>query len=131
MNALGGYDGNYPRFSSYVFTDISTGFFEKAQTKFKVWGDLISFKSLNIEKDLKEQGFDENEGYDIIAAANVLHATSCMEHTMRQVNKLLKPGGKLILIEAAPGRRISLEMVFGLLPGWWLGKNNAVVLTGC
>ena len=118
---LGGHGGNYPQFSSYVFTDISTGFFEKAQTRFKAWGKLISYRPLNIEEDLKAQGLDEYETYDIIVAANVLHATSSMDHTMRQVNKLLKPGGKLILVEAAPRCRVSSGFVFGLLPGWWLG----------
>ena len=127
LNALGGCDNQYPRFSSYVFSDISTGFFEKAQTKFKAWGNLISYKSLNIEEDLKAQGFDEDEGYDFIAAANVLHATSNMKHTMSQVNKLLKPGGKLVLVEATTSSRISLEFVFGLLPGWWLGKQKLTV----
>ena len=122
LKALGGYENAYRRFSSYVFTDISTGFFEKAQTKFKAWGNLITYKSLNIEEDLKAQGFVENEGYDIIVAANVLHATHNMDHTMSQVHRLLKPGGKLVLVEATPGRQLSGELVFGLLPGWWLGK---------
>lgn len=121
LKALGGYDNRYPQFSSYVFTDISTGFFEKAQNKFKAWGSLISYKSLNIEEDLKAQGFDDNQGYDIVIAANVLHATHIMHHTMSQVNKLLKPDGKLILVEASAGRMISGELIFGLLPGWWMG----------
>ena len=123
MKTLGGYDTHYPQFSSYVFTDISTGFFEKAQNKFKAWGSLISYKSLNIEEDLKAQGFNEDEGYDMVIAANVLHATHVMHHTMSQVNKLLKPDGKLILVEASAGRMISGELIFGLLPGWWMGKQ--------
>lgn len=122
LKALGGYDDKYPQFSSYVFTDISTGFFEKARTKFKAWGDIISYKSLNIEEDLEAQGFHKNEGYDIIVAANVLHATHKMEHTMSQVNKLLRPDGKLVLVEGRGGCRISAELIFGLLPGWWMGK---------
>ena len=124
MKALGGYDNHYPQFSSYDFTDISTGFFEKAQNRFKAWGSLISYKSLNIEEDLKAQGFDGSQSYDIVIAANVLHATHVMHHTMSQVNSLLKPDGKLILVEAAGGRMISGEMVFGLLPGWWMGKQQ-------
>lgn len=123
MKALGGSDNNYPQFSSYVFTDISTGFFEKAQTKFEAWGNLISYKALNIEEDLKAQGFNESENYDIIVAANVLHATHNMDHTMSQVNRLLKPDGKLVLVEATAGRQISGKLVFGLLPGWWMGKQ--------
>lgn len=123
MKALGGFDNDYPQFSTYVFTDISTGFFEKAQTKLKAWGCLISYKPLNIEDDLKAQGFDESEGYDIIVAANVLHATHNMRHTMSQVNRLLKTNGKLILVEAFADRRIYGELIFGLLPGWWMGKR--------
>lgn len=122
LKALGGYDDKYPQFSSYVFTDISTGFFEKARTKFKAWGSLISYKSLNIEEDLKAQDFHESGGYDIVVAANVLHATHKMDHTMSQVNKLLKPDGKLVLIEGMGGCRFYGELVFGTLPGWWLGK---------
>lgn len=33
--SLGGRQGTTPRFGSYTFTDISTGFFEKAQERFK------------------------------------------------------------------------------------------------
>ena len=124
MRALGGHDHHYPQFSSYVFTDISTGFFEKAQTKFQAWGSLITYKALNIEDDLKMQGFDEEEAYDIIVAANVLHATHNMDHTMGQVGRLLKTGGKLILVEGnAEGHHIHGEFVFGLVPGWWMGKQ--------
>ena len=60
-------------------------------------------------------------------AANVLHATHVMHHTMSQVNSMLKPDGKLILVEAAGGRMISGELVFGLLPGWWMGKQQTIL----
>ena len=127
MRALGGYDHQYPQFSSYVFTDISTGFFEKAQTKFHAWGSLITYKALNIEDDLKMQGFDEEEAFDMIVAANVLHATHSMNHTMSQVSRLLKPGGKLILVEGSgESRGIQGEFVFGLVPGWWMGKQKKI-----
>ena len=123
LKALGGYDDNYPQFSSYTFTDISSGFFEKAQIKFKTWESLVSYKTLNIEEDLKVQGFDENDCYDIIVAANVLHATHNMDHTMSQVNRLLKPDGKLVLVEYTSSRQLLVGFVFGLLPGWWMGNQ--------
>ena len=123
LKVLGGYDKNYPQFSSYVFTDISSGFFEKAQTKFEAWGSLISYKTLNIEEDLKAQGFDEDDKYDIVVAANVLHATHTMDHTMSQVSKLLKTGGKLLLVEATSTRQLVSGFIFGTLPGWWMGEQ--------
>ena len=37
--------------------------------------------------------------YDLIIACQILHATKAMKHTMRNVHSLLKPGGKLIMVE--------------------------------
>ena len=90
LTALGGQDGNSPRFSNYTFTDISTGFFEKAQEKFKTWVPFMNFAKLDIEADPTEQGFKEG-GFDLIVAANVLHATLSMDKTLSYVKKLLKP----------------------------------------
>ena len=59
-----------PRFASYVFTDISPGFFEKAKERFKDHSDRMKFMLLNIEDNPLEQGFLEGE-YDLIVASNV------------------------------------------------------------
>lgn len=124
LDVLGGANGKYPRFSEYCFTDISPGFFEKAQEKFRDWAGLLQFKKLNIEESLDAQGF-EDETYDVIIAANVLHATHKMDHTMTNVGKLLKPGGKLVLVEVTGAdHALSGPFVFGTLPGWWTGTFN-------
>lgn len=58
-------------YQSFTFTDISAGFFDKAKKKFAEW-DRIEFKTLDIEKDLSQQGFTEDlEKYDLVVAANV------------------------------------------------------------
>ena len=121
LNALNGQDGAEPRCSSYHFTDISAGFFEKARSKFSAWTGSLEFKTLNIENDIQSQGF-EREGYDLVVAANVLHATAEMQTTMKNVNTLLRPGGMLVLVEVTNPSQIAGPMVFGLLPGWWMGK---------
>ncbi|KAE8386092.1 hypothetical protein BDV23DRAFT_187650 [Aspergillus alliaceus] len=122
LETLGGQGDNYPRFSHYDFTDISNGFFEKAQENFKAWAGLVSYKRLDIEEDVANQDFGEGQ-YDVIVAANVLHATKTMKKTMQNVRKLLKPGGKLILMEVT---RLLLRgsVIFGNLPGWWLGAEE-------
>ncbi|RFU27072.1 hypothetical protein B7463_g9261, partial [Scytalidium lignicola] len=104
---------------SYTYTDISAGFFEAAKEKFKLWRHLMTFKTLNIENSPVEQGF-ELGGYDIIVAANVLHATPDLNATLSNVRGLLRPGGKLILVEGTQPEMIRGPMCFGLLPGWWL-----------
>jgi len=70
------------RFTSYTYTDISPGFFERARNIFKQYSSRMVFKTLNIESDLLKQGFNTGE-YDLIIASNVLHATARLESTMR------------------------------------------------
>ncbi|KAE9962826.1 hypothetical protein BLS_009972 [Venturia inaequalis] len=54
--------------ASYCFTDISMGFFGKAKEKFEPWLEHMDFRTLNIEMDPSEQGFDMGS-FDIIVAA--------------------------------------------------------------
>lgn len=122
LQVLGGSGGRTPRFGSYCFTDISTGWFEKAQELFKPWQGRIEFKKLNIEEDVVEQGF-EAQSFDIIAASNVLHATKRMDVTLANCFKLLKPGGKLIVGELTYGQDC-IGLAFGTLPGWWLSEDG-------
>ena len=121
LKALAGEDDQV-RCSSYMFTDISAGFFEKARGKFAAWEEYLDFKTLNIENGVEAQGFEE-EGYDLVVAANVLHATEKMEVTMNNVNRLMKPGGKLVLVEVTNLSMLSGALAFGLLPGWWRGLS--------
>ena len=122
LKALGSHEpgsGN-SRFSRYDFTDISSGFFEKAEELLKPWGDRIRLKKLDIEIDPVTQGFEEGS-YDLIIAANVLHATRTIDNTMTNVRRLLSPGGMLILVEITSYTPY-MNVIFGTLPGWWLGK---------
>ncbi|GFG16206.1 compactin diketide synthase mokB [Aspergillus udagawae] len=100
---------------SYTFTDISSGFFENARRKFGHF-DVIEFKTLDIEKDPISQGFSEK--YDLILAANVLHATVDIETTMRHVRSLLRDGGRLLLAELDE-KLFAAGFLMGCLPGWW------------
>ncbi|KAI9662566.1 MAG: Type I Iterative PKS [Bathelium mastoideum] len=112
-----------PRFSRYDFTDISIGFFEKAKEMFAETADRMTFRALNAEGDLTQQGFDK-EQYDVIIAANVVHATKNLEATLSNVRKTMKPGGKLILYEMTNTHMIRTGFAFGLLPGWWLSDED-------
>jgi len=58
FNAL---DGAY---SSYTYTDISSGFFEKAAARFASQADKIVFKTMDIEKLPANQGYNPNS-YDV------------------------------------------------------------------
>ncbi|EAA29886.2 hypothetical protein GE21DRAFT_5309 [Neurospora crassa] len=123
LNAIGtADDGLGPRAASYDFTDVSSGFFEAAKEKFQPWKDLMRFKKLNIEQDPVSQGFEEGT-YDVVIACQVLHATKSMDNTMQNVRKLLKPGGKLFIMETTQDQ-MDVQFVFGFLSGWWLSEEE-------
>ena len=122
LQALGGHDGSSPRFSNYTFTDISTGFFEKAHEKFKSWLPYMNFSKLDIEEDPTTQGLKAGD-YDLVIAYNVLHATLSMDVTLSNVKKLLKPEGKLILNEIT-NPLLRIHMIVGSFDGWWVGGND-------
>ena len=107
-------------FGHYDYTDISSGFFEQVQPTLKEWAGLLHMKTLDIERDPVEQGFEE-ASYDLIVASNVIHATGHLHKTLAHIRKLLKPRGKLAMIEIT---RLTppYMMSMGLLPGWWKGQ---------
>ncbi|KAG9187092.1 hypothetical protein G6011_04963 [Alternaria panax] len=119
LKGLSGYEDlhTYPRLKSYTYTDISSYFFQRAAEKFKDFAQFMNFKKLDVEHDPVTQDF-EPSSYDVIVAANVLHATSDMHRTMMHARKLLRPGGKLILLEMT-NRLLAASVIFGTLPGWW------------
>ena len=121
LRALGGGQTDKgARFSHYDFTDVSINFLDDAKNRFSAWGELIKYRKLDIESDIVGQGYEEGT-YDLIVACQVLHATKNIDTTMSHVRRLLKPGGKLVLVEMTHDSH-DIQLIFGVLPGWWLSK---------
>lgn len=101
----------------YVFTDISTRFLTRAQNNFRDYS-FVHYQTLDIEKNPRVQNFLPGS-FDLIIAANVLHATSDIQKTLDNVRSLIAPQGLLILLESTGPRRW-VDLTFGLTQGWWL-----------
>ncbi|VUC30496.1 unnamed protein product [Clonostachys rosea] len=108
-------------FGSYVFTDISAGFFGAAKERFNNLQGM-QFQTLDISRDPEEQGFQPGS-FDLIVAANVLHATPSLQVTLSNTRKLLRSNGKLLLQEMHAATKPS-NYVMGVLSGWWLGEAD-------
>ena len=105
----------------YVFTDISTAFFTRAESKLEKFKGFIDYRKLDIEIPPKEQGF-EIGSFDLIVASNVLHATREMKQTLAHIRSLLKPNGRIAIVEIT---KPSLRLGFwACLPGWWRGLED-------
>lgn len=115
------FDGLDTRFDRYDYTDISGAHFDQARVKFAGL-EHMNYKVLDLEREPVEQGF-EAQSYDVVVAAWVLHKTRDLATTISNVRKLLRPGGKLILLENTKPDLLRNGFAFGTLPGWWLSTE--------
>ena len=105
-----------PEQTEYVFTDVSDVFTRHASSAFADH-DFIRPTLLDIERPPADQGFAAGS-FDLVIAANVLHATADLARSLRHVRQLLAPGGMALLLEATAPLRF-LDLTFGLTEGWW------------
>ncbi|MCP4119511.1 MAG: amino acid adenylation domain-containing protein [Desulfobacteraceae bacterium] len=96
--------------SSYVFTDVSPIFLNHAREKFSDY-PFVEYKVLDIESLPDDQGFKPHD-FDLVIAANVLHATRDLNETMNNVRSLLAPNGILLLREIT-SPLVMFDLTFG------------------
>lgn len=113
-------EGMAPNFH-YTFTNISAGFFDNARSKLSRWTGKMTYNKLDISQDPLPQGF-KAESYDVVLASNVFHATPDIVATLKNARAVLKPYGRLVLMEAVQAAPPHF-LPFVLLDGWWLSKD--------
>ncbi|MBH8599656.1 MULTISPECIES: beta-ketoacyl synthase N-terminal-like domain-containing protein, partial [unclassified Thermoactinomyces] len=112
----------------YCYTDISKAFLLFAEKEFSAY-PYLTYKVLNIEMPVTGQGFAPGS-FDVVVAANVLHATRDIRQTLRNAKSLLRKNGLLLVNEIS---RLSLftHLTFGLTDGWWLYDDEELRIPGC
>lgn len=106
--------------SEYWYTDISRHFLNMGSEKFSADYPFLKFGIFDVEKNVSEI---PDGNFDIIIAANVLHATKNISEVLGHCKSRLTPGGALILLEASPRQRW-LDLTFGMTDGWWRFRGN-------
>ncbi|MFE9014449.1 beta-ketoacyl synthase N-terminal-like domain-containing protein [Streptomyces cyaneofuscatus] len=112
----------------YRYTDISRAFLNHAERLFGAANPSLTCGVLDIERPVADQGLTLG-GYDAVVAANVLHATRDIRHTLRNAKALLRPGGLLVLNELTANNLLS-QFSFGLLDGWWRYEDPHLRIQG-
>ncbi len=105
----------------YVFTDVSQLFLDQARESFSGWG-FLEFRLFDLEKDPNEQGI-EAASFDVIVAANAVHATRNLRLSLQRLRGLLAPGGALLLVESTE-HHAWFDMTTGLIEGWQLFDDD-------
>ena len=113
----------------YCYSDVSNAFLRHGEQAYGAEHPHLAYQFLNVEKPLAEQGIKLGS-YDVVVAANVLHATSDIRRTVRNAKAALKKHGLLFLNEIT-GTSIFTHLTFGLLSGWWAYEDPELRVPGC
>ena len=106
----------------YRFTEPSPFFRRGAERRLRqLHPDLpLEARGLDVDQPLAAQGEGAAE-HDLVYAVNVLHVARDLPATLRELHRVLAPGGLLVAGEAmrpAPGAAVPIELVFRLLDGY-------------
>ena len=102
--------------STYYFTDVTKHFTRKAEGQFSEF-EFLKYDLLDITRPSSTQGMEPGS-FDLVVAANVVHATPNVRESLRNLHELLSPGGLLLLFEVTTPQ-VWGDVIFGTTEGWW------------
>ncbi|KAJ5964489.1 type I iterative polyketide synthase [Penicillium vulpinum] len=108
----------------YIASDISPSLVAGLRKRFREY-PWMRFEVIDIEKEAPTKLL---ESQHVVLATNCVHATHSLANTTKNIHKMLRPDGFLIMLEmteAVPW----VDSVFGLVEGWWLfddGRDHAL-----
>ncbi|KAI1406986.1 hypothetical protein F5Y13DRAFT_207084 [Hypoxylon sp. FL1857] len=108
------------QYLEYRFTDTTTSFLAGAEERFSKF-DGMTFGSFDMERSGESQGYHAD--WDVVIASNVIHATSDIKNTLINIRNILKPGGKMILLELTQSQ-LSAGLVLGTFSDFWKADHD-------
>jgi malonyl CoA-acyl carrier protein transacylase/nucleoside-diphosphate-sugar epimerase/acyl carrier protein len=108
----------------YTFTDLSPSFVAGARKRFKEY-PFMKFRVHDIEKAPAD---DLLYSQHIVIASNAVHATHSLTESTKNIHKMLRSDGFLMMLEMTE-TLYWVDMIFGVLEGWWLfddGREHAI-----
>ncbi|KAI0854080.1 hypothetical protein F5Y00DRAFT_250253 [Daldinia vernicosa] len=127
MNVLVNHENgsNSPRYGQFDYADVSS---YNSDLRSDGSPDRRPYqrmqpKALDIELDTQAQGFEDGT-YDVIICSMISYTTSDMTMALKNCHKLLRPGGKLILLENIKPGAVTACFIFGLLESWWSSSEE-------
>ncbi|KAF2973192.1 hypothetical protein GQX73_g454 [Xylaria multiplex] len=119
LPALNG-ESIWRQYSEYRFTDTTPSFLADGEERFSSFGGM-TFGTFDMEKSGESQGYQQD--WDVVVASNVIHATSDIQNTLLNVRNVLKPGGKMILLELTQSQ-LSAGLVLGTFSDFWKADHD-------
>jgi SAM-dependent methyltransferase len=101
--------------TEYWFTDVSEHFFDRAERTFADF-PFVRFHRFDLDQEPMAQGIPRGQ-FDLVVAANSVHATKDLGRAIEHARALLAPGGLLLLYEVTT-HLDWFEMSVALIEGW-------------
>jgi 3-oxoacyl-(acyl-carrier-protein) synthase/SAM-dependent methyltransferase len=101
--------------TEYWYTDVSELFLNRARRKFGAF-NFVRYALLDVDRGFTEQGIESGR-FDVVLAANVVHATRDVQAALGRIRELLAPGGVVLLLETTH-HQSCFDMSVGLIEGW-------------
>ena len=108
----------------YTFTDLSPSFVAGAKKSFKDY-PFMKFRVHDIEKVPVNELLHSQH---VVIASNAIHATRNLTTSTKNIHKMLRPDGFLMMLEMTDTLHW-VDIIFGVLEGWWLfddGRKHAI-----
>ncbi|KAH8165552.1 hypothetical protein CIB48_g2685 [Xylaria polymorpha] len=113
-------DSAWRQYLEYRFTDTTTSFLAGAEERFSSFGGM-TFGAFDMERSGESQGYQQD--WDVVVASNVIHATSDIKSTLLNIRSILKPGGKMMLLELTQSQ-LSAGLVLGTFSDFWKAEHD-------
>ena len=97
----------------YLYTDVSSAFLTWGRERF---GSRPGFRTGLV--DLEAAAVENVETFDLVIAANALHATLDIRASLAAAAARVAPGGHVALVELVRAPRW-VDLAFGTTEGWW------------
>ncbi len=107
--------------TEYWFTDVSEHFFDRAEREYADHA-FMRFRKYDLDEDPLAQGLPAGH-FDLVVAANALHATKDLARAIDGARSLLAPNGVLMLYEVTT-HLDWFEMSIALVEGWQHHKDD-------
>ncbi|KAK5659465.1 hypothetical protein OQA88_666 [Cercophora sp. LCS_1] len=101
---------------AYTVTSPTAAPLEATKAKTTAWADLLEFRELDIGQDPVSVAGLIAHSMDLIVINGAKYVTKDPEQALKNVRKLLRTGGKLILVEPTQDR-LDAQLIWGALSG--------------
>lgn len=99
---------------SYTVSDLSAMLVSEAATTFAQY-PFVKYSVVDIEKEPEPELLRSQH---LILGSNVLHATRDLKFALKNIHKMLRPDG-FIVIHEMTAQMLWADATFGLTEGWW------------